>query len=171
MSDTLDNSYLLKENKKNDTVIMVSDKFHTYIRNNFSDNQQSFVILNEIIFYGAFVYYYYFGPIHDSNQTFIIVKYILIILALRYLFSYITSYTLKKDIDKEVSNFQINSKIAIFSILIIFLTKEHQIENTTSIILILIYTLISSAAQYGYTIDNIMTVLIIYCLFKSNLIN
>ena len=178
MDKNIDNSNLLKTipnaniTVSSDTTT-IKDKLHDYIKNNFADNQKLFTILNEILFYGAFVYYYYFGPLHDSNQTFIILKYILIIFVLRYLFNYITSYTTQNDQNQQVTYFKLNSKIAIVSILILFLSNNTQNidNNITSLLLIIGYAILSSCAQYGYTDDNIITILVIYCLFKSKIVN
>ena len=171
MDKNIDNSNLLKSSISSSNTI-IKDKLHDYVKNNFADNQKLFTILNEIVFYGAFVYYYYFGPLHDSNQTFLILKYILIIFVLRYLFNYITSYTTQNDQNQQVTYFKLNSKIAIVSILILFLTNNTQnIDNITSLLLIIGYAILSSCAQYGYTDDNIITILVIYCLFKSKIIN
>lgn len=177
MSEKIDNSHLLEKQTIDDNNnfnynIIVKDKLHEYINIHYKDNLRFLTILNEIIFYGGFGYYYYFGPIQDSNKTFLIVKYILLIFVLRYLFNYITSYTVDKDNTKSSSRelyFQINSKIAIFSILVLFLT--YNTHNITTLLMILAYALISSAAQYGYTVDNLLTVLIIYSIFHSKIIN
>lgn len=151
-----------------DIDIIIKDKVHNYINEHFEQNKKTIVVLNEIIFYSIFIYYYYFGPLYDSNQTFLIVKFTLIILAIRYLFNYITSYNVNKN-----NYYQLNSKIAIFSIFILFLTNtnNNSLHNLTTLLLILTYALLSSCAQYGYTVDNITTILITYSLFKSNLIN
>ena len=70
-------------------MLIIKDRFQEYIENNFSS--QMLVLLNEILFYGIFVYYYYFGPIQNSEQNFTIVKYIGIIFIIKYLFNYVTS--------------------------------------------------------------------------------
>lgn len=177
MEKNIDNSNLLKSNVNTDvnantnvdintnvdTNVNIKDKLHEI---NFSDNQRLFTILNEVIFYGAFVYYYYFGPVHDTNKTFIILKYILMIFVLRYLFNYITSYTIQIDKNhKKVTYFKLNSKIAIVSILILILNTQGIDNNITSLLLIISYAIISSCAKYGYTDDNIITVLVVYSLF------
>lgn len=177
----MDNSHLLNIKKNNEIIndeiindeiindeILIVDKLHNYIKSHFLQNDKLLVMLNEIIFYGAFVYYYYFGPIQDSNQTFLILKYIIVVFCLRYFFNYITSYTVHK---KEVNYFQINSKIAIFAILILFLTNDTSLNNISSLILIFLYALLSSCAQYGYTVDNFLTLFVIYSLFKSKILN
>ena len=122
-------------------------------------------MLNEFIFYGIFIYYYYFGPIQDSQQNFRILKYILFLFALRYLFNYITKYTVINNNKQEVSYFQLNSKIGIFTILVLFLSIQH--ENIYPTLAIIFgYALLSSAAKYGYTVDNFITVGIIYFIYS-----
>lgn len=149
-------------------MIVVEDRFQEYMQDKFDTN--TLTMLNEVIFYGIFVYYYYFGPVQDSQQNFAILKYVAIVFALRYLFNYITKYTvINKDTKEETSYFQLNGKIAIFTILILGLSKTHANIYTTLAIL-LSYALLSSAAKYGYTIDNLLTVGVIYFLHSLNLI-
>lgn len=148
-------------------MLVVEDRFHEYMQDKFDTN--SLTMLNEIIFYGIFVYYYYFGPIQNSEQNFAIIKFIAIIFALRYLFNYITKYTVINEQKEETSYFQLNGKIAVFTILILFLSATHENSYTTLSILIA-YSLLSSAAKYGYTIDNLLTVGITYFLFNMKLI-
>ena len=147
-------------------MIKVEDRFQNYIQDKFDTN--TLTMLNELIFYGIFVYYYYFGPIQDTQQTFKIVKYIIAIFVLRYLFNYITAYKIIQD-KKEVSYFQFNGKIAIFTLLVLFLSLGHENLYTT-LAIIFSYALLSSAAKYGYTIDNIITVGITYFIVSLNLI-
>lgn len=156
-------------------MLIIKDRFQEYIENNFSS--QMLVLMNEILFYGIFVYYYYFGPIQNSEQNFTIVKYIGIIFIIKYLFNYVTSISEvinshktkedKKDNgDKEKTYFQFNSKIAIFSILILFLSMNQNVIVTLSILFG--YALLSSGAKYGYTVDNILTVFVVYFLYSLN---
>lgn len=147
-------------------MIKVEDRFQNYIQDKFDTN--TLTMLNELIFYCIFVYYYYFGPIQDTQQTFKIVKYIIAIFLLRYLFNYITAYKIIQD-KKEVSYFQFNSKIAIFTLLVLFLSLGHENLYTT-LAIIFSYALLSSSAKYGYTIDNIITVGITYFIVSLNLI-
>ena len=137
----------------------MQDKFDT----------NTLTILNEIIFYSIFVYYYYFGPIQDTQQNFKIVKYIIVILFLRYLFNYITSYTIVTEDNKKIGYFQFNGKIAIFTLLVLFLSLGHENLYTT-LAIIFSYALLSSAAKYGYTVDNVITVGITYFIISLNIL-
>ncbi len=137
----------------------MQDKFDT----------NTLTILNEIIFYSIFVYYYYFGPIQDTQQNFKIVKYIIVILLLRYLFNYITSYTIVTEDNKKIGYFQFNGKIAIFTLLVLFLSLGHENLYTT-LAIIFSYALLSSAAKYGYTVDNVITVGITYFIISLNIL-
>lgn len=156
-------------------MIQIEDKFQKYVNDKF--DTKTLIMLNEIIFYGIFVYYYYFGPIQDTQQNFKIVKYIIAVLILRYLFNYITSYKIitpnsiqdKPDKQKEIDYYQFNSRIAIFTILILFLSLGHDNLYTT-LAIVFSYALLSSAADYGYTIDNVITVGITYFIMSLNLI-
>jgi hypothetical protein len=148
-------------------MIKIEDKFQNYIQVKFDTN--TLTILNEIIFYGIFVYYYYFGPIQDTQQNFKIVKYIIAIFTLRYLFNYITSYKIITNDKTEISYFQFNGKIAVFTIIVLFLSLGHENLYTT-LVIVFSYALLSSAAKYGYTIDNIITVGITYFIISLNLL-
>jgi hypothetical protein len=160
-------------------MLIIKDRFQEYIDNNF--NKQLLVLINEILFYGIFVYYYYFGPIQNSEQNFSIVKYICIIFIIKYVFNYVTNITeykdnkenkeTQKDKDNKIQKktyFQFNSKIAIFSILILFLSINQNIIITLSILFG--YALLSSGAKYGYTVDNILTVFVVYFLYSLHVI-
>ncbi|NDE91639.1 MAG: hypothetical protein EB059_11005 [Alphaproteobacteria bacterium] len=118
-------------------------------------------LLNEIVFYGIFVYYYYFGPIQDSDKNFKILTYIIAIFILRYMFHYITKYTIIDDSKEEINYFQFNSRIAIFTILIVFLALNNDTQYTV-LSIVFSYAILSSAAKYGYTVDNLITVGITY---------
>lgn len=147
-------------------MIVIRDRFQDYMQDKFETN--SLVMLNELLFYGIFVYYYYFGMIQDSQQNITIFKYIGIIFVIRYLLNYITNMTIVNESKEEMSYFQFNSKIAIFTILVLLLAhNEHFI---TSLIAILGYALLSSSAKYGYTVDNLTTVMIVYFIFSLKLL-
>ena len=148
-------------------MLVVEDRFQDYMQDKFDTN--SLTMINEIIFYGIFVYYYYFGPIQNSEQNFAIIKFITIIFALRYFFNYITKYTIVNEQKDEMSYFQLNGKIAVFTILILFLSVGQENSYTTLAIL-LSYALLSSASKYGYTIDNLLTVGITYFLYQTKLL-
>jgi hypothetical protein len=148
-------------------MIKIEDKFQNYIQGKFDTN--TLTMLNEIIFYGIFAYYYYFGPIQDTQQNFKIVKYIIAVFALRYIFNYITSYKIITNDKKEISYFQFNGKIAVFTIIVLFLSLGHENLYTT-LAIVFSYALLSSAAKYGYTIDNIITVGITYFIISLNLL-
>jgi hypothetical protein len=148
-------------------MIKIEDHFQNYIQDKFDTN--TLTMLNEIIFYGIFVYYYYFGPIQDTQQNFKIVKYIIVIFLLRYVFNYITSYTMVTEDKKEISYFQFNGKIAVFTLLVLFLSLGHENLYTT-LAIVFSYALLSSAAKYGYTIDNVITVGITYFIISLNLL-
>lgn len=148
-------------------MIKIEDKFQNYIKDKFDTNMLT--MLNEIIFYGIFVYYYYLGPIDDSKQNFRIVKYIIAIFTLRYLFNYITTYKIINKDKSEVNYFQFNGKIAVFTILILFLSIDHDNKYMT-LALVFSYALLSSAVAYGYTTDNLFTVIVTSSILSLNLI-
>jgi hypothetical protein len=139
-------------------MLIVEDRFQNYMQEKF--NKGILSLLNEIIFYGIFVYYYYFGPIQDSDKNFKILTYIIAIFILRYMFNYITNYTIIDDSKEKINYFQFNSRIAIFTILILFLGLNTDKPIVLSIVFS--YAILSSAAKYGYTVDNLITVGITY---------
>lgn len=154
--------------------ITIEDKFQQYIKTHFPDlNKYSF--LNELLFYGIFIYYYYFGPINDTDQTFIIVKYIISIFIIRYILNLITSVKIHADNSDDLDNkyinyFQFNSKLAIVVIMLLFLSK---VESNYTILLIIGYTLFISAINSGTgtsTVDNILTLIVIMYLYSLQLI-
>lgn len=146
-------------------MLKVKDKFQDYINHNLSkENLNILILLNQIIFYSIFFIYYYFGKIEYYQS---IAKYIILFFILRYTFSYITNYT-KNNIDstnknKDTLYFVLNSKIAIFSIITLFLFQHN---SKISIIIIVLYTILNSSVKYGYTSDNFITIIIIYWLFS-----
>ena len=140
-------------------MLVIEDRFQNYMQENF--NKGILSLLNEIVFYGIFVYYYYFGPIQDSDKNFKILTYIIAIFILRYMFHYITKYTIIDDSKEEINYFQFNSRIAIFTILIVFLALNNDTQYTV-LSIVFSYAILSSAAKYGYTVDNLITVGITY---------
>lgn len=162
-----------KEDKEK-LLLQVNDKFQNYIHENFPELKK-YSILNEILFYSIFGYYYYFGPIQDSIQNFLIVKYIISILVLRYVFNNLTNLTdLNKD-EKKTSYFQLNSKLAIFIIMILFLSKTENTVNLNSNItlaIIIAYTLLTTTINMDTTtVDNIMTTVLVLYIFSLKLLN
>lgn len=140
-------------------MLVIEDRFQNYMQEKF--NKGILSLLNEIVFYGIFVYYYYFGPIQDSDKNFKILTYIIAIFILRYMFHYITKYTIIDDSKEEINYFQFNSRIAIFTILILFLALNNDTQYTV-LSIVFSYVILSSAAKYGYTVDNLITVGITY---------
>jgi ABC-type uncharacterized transport system permease subunit len=140
-------------------MLVIEDRFQNYMQEKF--NKGILSLLNEIVFYGIFVYYYYFGPIQDSDKNFKILTYIIAIFILRYMFHYITKYTIIDDSKEEINYFQFNSRIAIFTILIVFLALNNDTQYTV-LSIVFSYAILSSAAKYGYTVDNLITVGITY---------
>lgn len=146
-------------------MIKVTDKFQDFIDKSISKkNISNLTVLNDIIFYSIFIYYYYFGNFDDNLS---IIKYTCIFFVLRYFLNYITTYkVIKNKVVKNNLNFILNSKIAIFSILVLFLLK---CNSKLGIILIFLYSLLNSAIKYGYTSNNLLTIIVVYYLFFINL--
>jgi hypothetical protein len=169
----------MNNNKEVDNLLVlnVNDKFQNYVNENFTGIKK-YSLLNELMFYGIFVYYYYFGPIQDSVQNFLIVKYIILVFTLRYVFNSITNLsdtrqnTKNKDEKKNMYS-QFNSKLAIFIIMIFFLSKTSgTLNSNTTLAIIFGYTLLTSAISNETTsVDNIFTVILILYVFSLNLLN
>lgn len=161
--------------KNKQRLLYVNDKFQNYVNKNFPEIKK-YSLLNELIFYGIFIYYYYFGPIQDSVQNFLIVKYIILVLVLRYVFNSLTNLTDINKEDKEnkkISYFQFNSKLAIFIIIIFFLSKTNDsLNSNTTLAIIFGYTLLTSAINTeSTTVDNIYTVILILYVFSLSLLS
>jgi membrane-associated HD superfamily phosphohydrolase len=156
----------------NKFVLNVNDKFQNYVNENFPEIKK-YSLINELMFYGIFVYYYYFGPIQDSVQNFLIAKYIILVFVLRYIFNSITNLTDKNKDEKKNMYSQFNSKLAIFIIMIFFLSKTSETLNSnTTLAIIFGYTLLTSAiSNETTTVDNIFTVILILYVFSLNLLN
>ena len=71
--------------------------------------------------------------------------------------------------NKKIGYFQFNGKIAIFTLLVLFLSLGHENLYTT-LAIIFSYALLSSAAKYGYTVDNVITVGITYFIISLNIL-
>lgn len=164
----------IEVNKEIDRLIIlkVNDKFQNYVNENFPEIKK-YSLINELMFYGIFVYYYYFGPIQDSVQNFLIAKYIILVFTLRYILNNITNLTDKNKDEKKNMYSQFNSKLAIFIIMIFFLSKTSETLNSnTTLAIIFGYTLLTSAISNDTTtVDNIFTVILILYVFSLNLLN
>jgi hypothetical protein len=164
----------MNNNKENNNKLLnVNDKFQNYINGNFPEIKK-YSLLNEILFYGIFVYYYYFGPIEDSVQNFLIVKYIILIFGLRYIFNSITNFTDIENKDEKKNTYsQFNSKLAIFIVMIFFLSKTSEsLHSNTTLGIIIGYTfLISAINTDSTTVDNIYTSILMLYMFSLNLLN
>lgn len=158
----IDNSQLLTK-----TGYTYSDKFQKFISSNYPGQEKAIAICNELIFYGVFIYFYYLGPVEDTIKTFLLCKFIAIILFTRYMFSYLTTIKCQ---EKQTSYFQLNSKVAIVTTFILFLAHSGP-KSISTLLMVVAYALLSSAARYGYTVDNLITVMLVYLLFTANILN
>lgn len=151
-------------------IVKITDKFQNYIDNNFP-NIRKYNFIYELMFYGIFIYYYYFGPIQDTVHTFALLKYIILIIVLRYIFNSITTIKIQTKNDKDKNYFQLNSKLAIFILFIIFLSKNRNPYEFSTIIIIINVILFSSALNLEQnTIDNISTTILVLYLYSLQLI-
>lgn len=164
----------MNNNKEAKLTLKVNDRFQNYIMENYPDLNK-YSLMNELVFYGIFVYYYYFGPIQDSIQNFLIVKYIISIIALRYVFNNLTTLTdVNKEDSAKNSYYQLNSKLAIFIIMILFLSKSESVNLNSNMTILIIggYALLTSAINMETTtVDNIFTVVLIMYIYSLNLLS
>lgn len=141
--------------------IRVDDTFQTKVNENCSTVNQ-YSLISDVILYGLIAFTYYYG---DNVLHTRLVKYILFVLFLRYLLDFVTSY---KDEDGK-KNFQLNSRIAIFS-LILMLSVNLELNVYTLWTLLVSYTLFVSSIGYGLTVNNFMTLFLVYTLVQYKLV-
>lgn len=158
--------------------VQVRDYFHDIIENDFP-NINNYGILFDLILYGLLGYYYYVG---NADLYQILVKFVVIILIIRFLLSSFTDYqvelknkacepvTQTKASDQKYKRyFQINFYLAIFMITIMIMIKTNKLNNYLGIFLIAVYALGCSAVGYNFTVDNMFTILTVFVLFNINI--
>lgn len=130
---------------------MVNDFIQEYSKTNYPNLQLNSIIL-DIVLYTLLGYSYYFG----ENDLYIeFSKYALVFLLSRYILAFLTSYETNGK-----KYFQLNFYIGMFS-LVILINKMLNLHVYTQILLIGIYTLLSSMI-YGNTVNNLFTVMLVY---------
>ena len=143
------------------THLTINDRFQNYINNKFTEKDlKSVEIFNDIIFYGIFIYYYYFG---NPDNYILILKYISIFLLIRFTLGNLTTLNMNNK-----QYFTLNSKLGIFTIIILFILE---LDSKLAFVLIILYALFNIAIKYTMTTDSIFTVLSIYGLFNAKLIS
>lgn len=143
-------------------MLTVKDTLQEYTIVNYPQLNNKGVFL-DILLYSLIAYSYYFGNSDLYTKFF---KYLFAFLLLRYIFSIMTNYTINNQDTKNKIYYQLNSTIGIF-VLVIFL-GNFDLNFITQIILVLIYTLISSLIN-GNTTDNLLTVLVVYNLLQISI--
>lgn len=131
------------------------------IRDNFS--LKKYHLWADLILFVLVAYTYYIG---NGELYTRILKYVIFVLILRYLLNLLTHYI---DTDTKKTYYQLNSYVAIFALLIL-LNQIFQFNIYTETIIILGYTLFLSAVGYGYTVDNLMTLLIIKAIVVNDIL-
>jgi hypothetical protein len=149
------------------SLYTINDSFQNYISTNFKDIK-SYNLLADIIIFGLLGYTYYISNIDHINVTTKLFKYIIIFFILRYVLNLITNYTLDAKDTKPKTYFQLNSHVAIFAIIILTNTLL-SLNVYTTYALIISYTLFISAIKYGYTVDNLVTLLVVYNLLQIHI--
>jgi hypothetical protein len=137
-------------------IVTVVDNFQEYISNNIKDIDK-YNLTADVIILGLIIYTYYIGDVELYTK---LIKYGVIFLLIRYIVNLITNFKID-----EKNHFQLNSHVAIFALLILT-NKILDLNSYTTGILIVSYTLFASAIKYGYTIDNFLTLLVIYNLLE-----
>jgi hypothetical protein len=141
--------------------IIVDDNFQTKVMENFSDVNQCSLIA-DVILYGLIAFTYYYG---DNVLHTRLAKYVFFVLFLRYFLDFVTSY---KD-ENGKKEFQLNSHIAIFS-LILILSVNLELNVYTLWSLLVSYTLFVSSIGYGRTVNNFLTLFTVYTLVQYKLV-
>lgn len=117
----------------------------------------------DLILFVLIAYTYYVG---NGELYTRILKYVIFVLILRYILNHLTHYV---DTTTGKTYYQLNSYVAIFALLIL-LNDIFQFNIYTETIIIVGYTLFLSAVGYGYTVDNLMTLLIVKTIVTNQLL-
>jgi len=133
--------------EKEDVTLKVKDLIHEHI------SIEKYHLWADLILFVLVAYTYYVG---NGELYTTLLKYVIFALILRYLLNNLTHYT---NTDTKKTYYQFNSYVAIFALLIL-LNPLFQFNIYTETIVILGYTLFLSAVRYGYTVDNLITLLI-----------
>jgi hypothetical protein len=140
----------------NETVTIV-DKFQDYMSNNV-ENIDKYNLSADVIIFCLIAYTYYTGNAELYTK---IVKYSVIFLLIRYIASLVTNY----QTSAKKSYFQLNGHIGIFTLLILT-NAVFDLSIYTSFGILVSYTLFVSAIKYGHTVDNFITLLVVYNLLQ-----
>lgn len=156
--------------------IEVRDYFHDMVESEFSTiNSYSFFV--DAILYALLGYYYYIG---NADLYQILVKFIVIIIILRFMLSSLTDYqiyttdtdtppsTSKQASRKLKRYFQMNFYLAVFTITILIMMKLKLLNDYFAIFLIVMYGLMSSAVGNNFTVDNLFTIITILAIYNLN---
>ncbi len=138
-------------------MLIIKDTLQEYTSVNYPDIKSKEIFV-DIILYSLVAYSYYFG---NSELYTKFIKYLFAFLFIRYIFNLITNYTYQD----AKNHFQLNSYIGIF-VLILFL-GNFDLNIYTQCVLVFLYTLFTSVI-YGYTTDNLLTVVLVYNLLQIN---
>ena len=76
---------------------------------------------------------------------------------------------IKENVNRESKiKYQINSNLAIYTILVLMLVKKFGSSYNLEYFSIIGYTIFLSAIKNGYTVDNIFTLILVFLIFYSN---
>ena len=136
-----------KETQEKEDTLKITDVIRDHL------SFERYHLWADLILFVLIAYTYYVG---NGELYTNILKYVIFVFILRYLLNLLTHYT---NTETKKTYYQLNSYVAIFSLLIL-LNPLFQFNIYTETIVILGYTLFLSAVRYGYTVDNLMTLLI-----------
>jgi hypothetical protein len=139
----------IKEHKEGkEEKLSVKDIFHE----NFTFSKHH--LWADLILFCLAAYTYYVGNTEIYTN---LLKYIIFVFLLRYILNIITHYTNE---ETKKTYYQLNSHVALFALLVL-LNPVLQFNTYIETFVIISYTLFLSLVKYGYTIDNLMTLLIV----------
>jgi len=141
--------------------IKIKDNFSGFV-NAKIPNIMDYNLMSELILFSLIALTYYNGNFELYIK---IIKFMIIIFIIRYIFNTLTNY---RENGKKKNLFQLNSILALFAIII--LSNNLNLNNWTVLSILIGYTLFLSATKNGYTVNNILTILIVYNLINSKIV-
>lgn len=139
---------------------VINDNFQTKVKEHFTNIEQ-YGLFADIVLYGLIGFTYYYG---DNVLYAKLIKYVLFMFLLRYVLDSLTSYKLENK-----KSYQINSQIAIFS-MILLLSNTMELNMYTLWTLLWGYALFVSSVGYGFTTNNIMTLYFVYFMIQYRIV-
>lgn len=130
----------------------------------------SWLELANNLFLGILIYLFYSNV--EFNIFIKFIKYYILFLLIRYFISLLTPIT---NVETNKKYFQINGHIGVFLIILLLCIETNTFElsnnNSLTLFLLFLYSLIIIITKNGYTYDIITSILLIHYMFHSKIIN